>query len=61
MDSLTVNEVAELLHVCRQTVARWIREGKLPASDLAPGEIRAMWRISREDLYRFVEQRKLRA
>ena len=52
---LTVSQVAEYLQVTEETVRRWIRRGDLPVLDL--GGPRAGYRIRRDDLEAFTEQR----
>ena len=49
---LKVKEVAEKLNVHKETVRRWIKKGELPAFDSGRG-----YRISRDDLNKFVENR----
>ena len=49
---LKVKEVAEELNVHQETVRRWIKKGELPAFDSGRG-----YRISRDDLNKFVENR----
>ena len=49
---LTVNEIAALLKVKRDTVVRWIMAGRLKA--LKPGGGR-FWRIRRADFQRFLK------
>ena len=47
---LTVEEVAALFRVNRDTVRRWLREGRLKGVDLGG---RAGYRIRREEVRRF--------
>lgn len=47
---LTVDETAELLRVHRNTVYRWVREGRLPSS-----RIGKQWRIPRRALEKLLE------
>ncbi len=49
----TLQEVAERLRVSYRTVYRWVRSGKLPAYQLGQE-----WRITDEDLKRFLEARR---
>ncbi|MBI4497229.1 MAG: helix-turn-helix domain-containing protein [Chloroflexi bacterium] len=49
-DLLTVLEVMNYLKVCRATVQRWCKEGKLPAV-----KIGKEYRIRRSDLERWYE------
>lgn len=49
---LTVNDICSLLKVERDTVARWITSGRLPA--FKPGNGR-FWRVRRRDFQRFVK------
>lgn len=51
---LTVRQVCERLQVSDQTVWRWIKSGKLPALSLGG---KAGYRISPDDLDRFLETR----
>lgn len=53
-DLLTTTEVARLLGVDRTTVARYVRQGKLPAIHLPSGHVR----IRREDLERLLGDEK---
>ena len=55
MDMLTVEEVADRLRVHPGTVKRWLREGALAGYRLGD---RAGWRISQDDLARFLEERR---
>lgn len=52
---LTTANVAAAIGVSRQTVDRWIREGRLPARRIQVGE-RATYRIRRSDLTAFVRR-----
>ncbi len=52
---LTTEEVAEQLRVYPGTVKRWLREGKLVGVSLGS---RAGWRVSEEDLARFIRQQQ---
>ena len=51
----TVREVAESLRVHVETVRRWIRDGRLPATRLGD---RSGYRIADSDLRRFVDEMK---
>lgn len=51
---LRVSEVAVLLQVSGSTITRWIRQGKLPAI-----HIEREWRISRNDLIAWLDERYL--
>jgi excisionase family DNA binding protein len=51
----TSAQVAALLGVTRQTVARWIRDGELRAVRIEVGE-RAIYRIRHADLADFVRR-----
>lgn len=53
IQQLTTEEVAQTLKVHRETVLRWVRCGKLPASK--PGR---KWLVSPQDLERFLEEHK---
>lgn len=48
-------EVAERIGVSRQTVARWIREDRLPARRIKVGG-RMIYRIRRSDFVEFVRR-----
>jgi len=50
---LTVNEVAKILRLNSETVARYIREGKISAVKLG-----RVWRIEEKDLEQFIRERK---
>ena len=50
---LTVNEAGKLLRLNPETVARYIREGKIPGVKFG-----RVWRIEKEDLKRFIRERK---
>jgi excisionase family DNA binding protein len=54
-DWLTTKEAAEYLRVHVNTVRRWAREGAIPAVKLGN---RGGFRFRREDLERFLEQRR---
>lgn len=54
-DLLTSTEAARLLGVDRSTVARYVRQGKLPAIKLPSGHTR----IRREDVNRLVRGEQL--
>jgi excisionase family DNA binding protein len=51
---LTVAQVAEQLQVSEVTVRRWLREGALVGRQLGG---RAGWRVSVEELERFMQAR----
>jgi excisionase family DNA binding protein len=56
---LTVAEVADVLHVSRETGYALIRDGRLPAAQLGPpdGGVRSkLLRVRRADLDRFVDE-----
>ena len=50
---LTVEQAAAYLQVCTESVRRWIKEKKLPASKLPKG-----YRIDSDDLNNFVKGEK---
>lgn len=52
---LTTTEVARQLGVARQTVDRWIRDGRLRARRIQVGE-RAIYRIRRSEFVAFVRR-----
>jgi excisionase family DNA binding protein len=53
---LTIDQVAEYLGVHRDTVSSLIRSGRLPALQL--GGRKTGWRITEEDLLKFVQDGK---
>jgi len=53
MEFYTVPQVAEMLKVHRRSVARWIQAGELRAVKLGN-----RYRISEEDLEKFLEERR---
>lgn len=55
---LTASEVADLLNLSVPTIRLWIKDGKLPASDVSSGTGRPAYRIRREDLDTFLDERK---
>ncbi len=52
---MTSAEVAARIGVTRQTVARWIRDGRLPARRIRVGD-RTIYRIRRRDFVEFVRR-----
>ena len=52
---LKVTDVAKELSVHPETIKRWIREGRLAAVKTSAN---GNWRISDEELSRFIERRK---
>jgi len=50
---LTVNEAAKILRLNSETVARYIREGKISAVKLG-----RVWRVEEKDLEEFIRERK---
>jgi len=53
MTYYTPQEVAEILKVHRRSITRWIREGRLTAV-----RVGQQYRISKQDLEKFLEQRR---
>jgi len=53
---LTVNETAKILRLGPETVARYIREGKIPAIKFG-----RVWRVEEKDLENFIRKRKIGA
>jgi excisionase family DNA binding protein len=51
LDLLTMREVAELLRVSEVTVARWLKQGRLPAYRVGPRAVR----VRRVDVERLME------
>lgn len=54
-DFLTTTQAAVLLGVSRQSIDRWIRDGKLRARRIQVGK-RAVYRIKRSDFSEFVRR-----
>ena len=58
---LTIQDIADLLRVSRDTVERWIHTGQLRAVDVSSDKARSgrrtSWRISTNSLERFLEAR----
>jgi hypothetical protein len=55
---MTPGTVGKLFKVRHDTVLGWIRQGLLPATDMArAGASRQRWRISEEDLAEFRKRR----
>jgi excisionase family DNA binding protein len=50
---MAVSEVAQVLKVTTETVRRYIREGKLPATKVRTVGLRTQWGVSRADLEAF--------
>ncbi len=53
---MTTAEVAEWIGVTRQTVARWIRDGRLKARRIELSGGRSIYRVRRADLIRFARE-----
>jgi excisionase family DNA binding protein len=51
---LTIDQVAKILGVNRDTVRRYIHKGELPVIKLTP----KTWRVSRDDLIEFLNRKK---
>lgn len=58
MDYMTIKQVCDEIGVSRHTVYRWVETRTLPAMNLAAGEERAMWRIARRDLEKFLATKR---
>lgn len=57
---VTIQEVADILNISRDTVARWINTGALRAVDMSARKSsprRRTWRVSAASLERFLETR----
>lgn len=52
---LTIRQAARLLQVDANTIYRWARAGKFPAS-----KIGKEWRVLRSDVHKFIESHKIR-
>jgi excisionase family DNA binding protein len=50
-DYMTINQVADVLNVCRRSVYRWVHDGTLPAYRMGPKLVR----IKREAVEQFME------
>jgi excisionase family DNA binding protein len=55
---LTVTEVAELLHVDRRTVIRYINDGAFPGSYRMPAKVKGAHRIPRAAVLRLIQGRR---
>ena len=55
-DVLTPTEVAKKLRVHRDTVLRWLREGRLPGQKLGY----RTWRITEDNIREFLERERKR-
>lgn len=56
--NLTVKEVATKLQYGINKVYKLIEDGELPASNLSSGSVRPNWRVSVNDLDKFLAERK---
>ncbi|TWP33848.1 helix-turn-helix domain-containing protein [Leekyejoonella antrihumi] len=54
---LSPAQIAKVLGVHPETVGTWIRTGYLPAVNLSPSKRRACWRISEDELAKWVANR----
>ena len=58
---MTINEAADLLSMCRDTVLKLVQLGDIPASNIAPrGAKKAAWRILEDELMAWFQSRKNR-
>ncbi len=58
MKIYTPPEIAKMLHVCRDTVRGWIRDGDLAASNIASRtSSRPQYRVTQEQLDAFLESK----
>ena len=59
MQWLTIQEVADLLRISRDTVERWIHTSELRAVDISTEQrtSRSAWRIASESLDEFLQTR----
>jgi excisionase family DNA binding protein len=58
MKLLSIEAVAEVFGLSRQTVTRMVIEGSLPAICLRSGKRKKIWRIREEVLQRWLEQKE---
>lgn len=54
-DLITTSEMAAALHVSRQTVTRWIREGRIRHREVKVGQV-ARYQVRRSDFAAFVKR-----
>ena len=54
---LTVQLAAESIHVNKHTILAWIASGELPATNISSSSLRPRWRISKDDLAKFMRSR----
>jgi len=50
---LTIDEVAEFLHMNPMTVYSWVRDGKIPAF-----KIGKVWRFRKTEIYEWLKKQK---
>jgi len=50
---MTIDEVAEFLHMNPMTLYSWVREGKIPAF-----KIGKVWRFRKNDIYEWLKKQK---
>jgi excisionase family DNA binding protein len=52
--AMTTTEVARILHVSRQSVTRWIRDGRMEAITISVGSRRPVYRVTETAFRAFV-------
>lgn len=55
----TTDQAGEILGVTGVTVWRWVKAGRIQATDLTSGDGKPKLRISADDLQRFIDDHKL--
>ena len=53
MELLTIKEVSQILKTSDKTIRQYISNGELPAAKVGKS-----WRVDKEDLYQFINERK---
>ncbi len=56
---LSLKDVCNILNVSYDTVRRLVISGLLPAINVTPNSTQAIYRISREDLEKFMQDRQV--
>lgn len=55
----TTDQAGEILGVTGNTVWRWVKAGRITATDLTSGDGKPKLRISADDLQKFIDDHKL--